>query len=158
MTHNVKVLYRNMTICSSNQNSTFNCSYVSSRFSSMWTSCCSPFTSVPCSEGKCSVDFKSQVIKRWKFHLTQPFVLCISVFFLSASGCHWGQDQLHAAFESAPLKQQLFQKEENMQMKRDRKAKSIRAATVPSHSCETLSSESQGFCVYSSSDNRWVES
>ncbi len=44
-----------------------------------------------------------------------------------------------------------------MQMKRDRKAESVQAATVSSHSYEMLSSESrQSFCVYPSSDNKQV--
>lgn len=74
----------------------------------------SPFTPVPCREGKCSVYFKSQA-KHQKMEIPSRtvfwFLLCL---LLTLSGCHRGQDQLRTTFESGSLKQPLFQKEENI--------------------------------------------
>lgn len=137
------------------------CHTCSLSFLSVWTSCCSQSTSVPRSSNAVLISKVTQSIKRWKFHLLQSFwfVLCL---VLSVSGCHRGQDQLRTTFQSGSLKQQLFQKEENItrgicKWNETGKAESIQAATVSSHSYGMLSSEShQSLCVYPSSNNKQV--
>lgn len=119
-----------------------------------------PFTSAPCSEGKCSVDFRKQA-RHQKMEIPSLtvflFVLCLLICVClplrpgPAANCIW-----IGPFETAAISKRGKHNERHMQMKRDRKAESTQAATVSSHSYEMLSFVSQSFRVYPSSDNKQV--
>lgn len=109
------------TICRSNRNNHLNLLYVcyilatcALSFSNVWTSCFTLVHFGPLQWGKKKCWFqKSAKTSKDGNSISYSLLVC-SCLLSSVSFCHRGQHQLHAAFESGPLKRQLFQKEENI--------------------------------------------